>query len=39
VTRPAVVAAIRRHLHPEELVVTAAGTLPPPPGARSKIEE
>jgi len=25
-----VVEAIRRHLHPEQLVVTAAGTLPPP---------
>jgi zinc protease len=30
VTREEVVAAIDRHLHPEELVVTVAGTLPPP---------
>jgi zinc protease len=30
VTRDEVVTAIRRHLHPEQLVVTAAGTLPPP---------
>jgi zinc protease len=29
VTREEVVAAIHRHLHPEELVVTVAGTLPP----------
>jgi zinc protease len=30
VTREEVVAAIHRHLHPERLVVTVAGTLPPP---------
>ncbi|HQP42483.1 MAG TPA: pitrilysin family protein [Thermoanaerobaculales bacterium] len=31
VTREEVVAAIRRHLHPERVVVAAAGTLPPLP--------
>ncbi|PWB76223.1 MAG: insulinase family protein, partial [Holophagae bacterium] len=31
VTREAVVEAIRRHLHPEQLVMTVAGTLPPAP--------
>ena len=30
VTREEVVAAIRRHIHPEQLVMTAAGTLPRP---------
>jgi len=31
VTREEVVAAIRRHIHPEQLVMTAAGTFPHPP--------